>query len=195
MMLRPTSLELSFLKPAYERFFVLYAEIIADDFWDLPAECRLFRIKEGFAVYSELLLYEPLAFELEKLEVTRPPMEAEIARGLLKTIRNLMLHFPLFDTWGAIRFRRSMINWARQGQSIDRFLTKQENAGAVKYRFWETDKKRMTYLVVDFPADYSRDGEVVLSEVLNERDGVRFAFFLMKRLLDTQIDEVGSYVG
>ena len=52
--LRPNKAEKEFLSLAYNRFYDLFDEIRADKFWKKNKWYRFSKIKEIFAVYSEL---------------------------------------------------------------------------------------------------------------------------------------------
>jgi hypothetical protein len=187
--LRPNKAELEFLRLAYNRFYDIYDEVMGDAFWQRNDWYRFSRVKEGFAVYSELLNYEPIKWILEDLRKSRPPMEAEIASELFKFIRNVVSHSPFFDGWDLVWISKSIVNWHSEGQSIDKFLKAYTGKQTVKYRFWEPDKKTMTYLSINFPADYSDDLRIFLKDILTEKDGVRFSYILMKKIIDTQVEK------
>lgn len=114
-------------------------------------------------------------------------MEVEIGKELFKFIRNVLLHFPFFDSWDEVWINKSIINWYREGQSIDRFLAEFCGKEEVKYRFWEESKKEMTYLTISFPSEYSNGAKIYLKDILHEKDGVKFSFILMKKIIDTQV--------
>src|SRR5690606_13813139 len=117
-----------------------------DSFWERDVWYRFSKITNGFAIYCEVLNYEPVKWVIEHLKTARPPMEAEIGSELFKFIRNVTTHFPFFEGWDDVCFCNPLVNWHKEGQSIDRFLSRYAGHEAVKYRFWEPDKKRMTYL-------------------------------------------------
>lgn len=187
--LRPTNAEIAFLNLAYNRFYNIFEEAMTDSFWKKPKRYRFTRIKDGFVVYGELLGYEPIKWVIEHLRNSRPPMEAEIGSELFKFIRNVVTHFPFFDTWEEVWIKKSVVNWNKEGLSIDRFLKQYESKNAIKYRFWEADKKKMTYLSIEFPKDYSKDNKIYLNNILSEKDGVKFSFILMKQIIDTQVEK------
>ncbi len=116
-------------------------------------------------------------------------MEAEIGGELFKVVRNIVSHFPFFDTWDEVWINKRIINWNREGQTIDKFLKKYEGKDVVKYRFWEADKKRMTYLSINFPKKYEEDNKIYLKEILSEKEGVKFSFILMRQIIDTQVEK------
>lgn len=187
--LRPNKSELAFLTLAYQRFYDLFEEVMNDDFWEKNPWYRFSRINNGFAVYSEILGYEPMAWVIDQLKKTRPPMEAEIGSELFKFVRNVLAHFPFFESWDDVWINKQLVNWHKGGQSIDRFLSKYVGKEPVKSRFWEPEQqKRMTYLSVNFPASYNEKTKVYLRDILSEKEGVKFSFILMKKIIDTQIE-------
>ena len=190
--MHPTSNELELLMLAYNRFFDLFDEIFPDLFWDQPANYRFTRIKEIFCVYSELLNYSPIKSVIEYVKEYRPPMEAEIASEFFSFIRNVIVHFPFFNTWEEIWITKDLINWYKEGLSIDRSLRKYNGHEPVKFMFWESDVKRMTYLAVTFPKVYVSGEKVFLKDMLLEKEGVHFSLILMKKILSTQIEEMSE---
>jgi len=186
--LRPNKAEKEFLNLAYNRFYDAIEEIMADSFWKKRKHYRLSKIKDVFVVYAELLNYEPLKWVIERLRKTRPPMEAEIGGDLFKFVRNVIIHFPFFDTWDEVWINKSIINWDKDGQTIDRFLTKYSGKNPVKLRFWEMKEHRMTYLSINFPKKYN-DSKIFLKDILPEKRGVKFSLILMERILSSQIEQ------
>lgn len=186
--IRPNKAELEFLNLAYNRFYDIFDEVMDDSFWRKRRPYRFSRLSIAFAVYAELLNYEPIKWVIEHLRKSRPPMEAEIGSELFKFVRNMVTHFPFFNTWDEAYITKSLANWCRPDQSIDRFLMKYAGRGPVKYRFWEGDKKRMTYLSINFPAKYDEGLKIYLRDILTEKDGVRFSFILMRQIIDTQVE-------
>jgi len=150
---------------------------------------RFSKVKDGFAVYAELLNYPPIKWVIEHIKKVRPPMEAELGSELFKFIRNIIMHFPFFESWNEVWINKSIINWYKEGQSIDKFLNKYKGKETVKYRFWEEQKKRMTYLSINFPKKYEEDTKLYLKAILAEKEGVKFSFILMKQILDTQVEK------
>ncbi|MDD5716688.1 MAG: hypothetical protein PHW64_02710 [Sulfuricurvum sp.] len=187
---KPNSQELKFLNLAYNRFYDIQEEIFNNEFWMYEPKYRFSKIKEVFAVYVELLNYEPIAWVIKEIKEKRPPMESEIASKLFKFIRNLILHFPFFDSWDDIWFDMELINWKGKTESIHNFLIKYQSSGKVKYRFWENDKKLMTYLAINFPANYLENEKIYLSNILSEKEGVKFAVIMMKQVLDSQVESI-----
>ncbi|WP_340819164.1 hypothetical protein [Methanolobus sp. WCC4] len=187
--LRPNHAEKEFLDLAYNRFYNLFAEIIDDSFFEKDANYRYSRIKDGFAVYTELLNYVPIKWVIQDIEKSRPPMESVIGTKLFKFIRNVIAHFPFYDTWDDVYVTKSLINWHREDQFIDKFISEFQGKKEVKYRFWEQDKKRMTYLSINFPQKYD-DSKIYLKDILTENEGIKFSYILMKQILDTQVEGI-----
>jgi len=185
--LRPNKSELEFLTLAYNRFYDIFGEVMQDIFWQKDEWYRFSKVKDGFAIYSELLNYEPIKWVIEDLKRSRPPMEAEIATELFKFIRNVLLHFPFFDAWDKVWITDSLINWCSEGRSVDKFLKAYAGKQTVKYRFWEDDKKTMTYLSINFPINYPGSTKILLKDILSEKDGVKFSYILMKKVIDSQV--------
>ncbi|MCK4935282.1 MAG: hypothetical protein KAR84_00395 [Elusimicrobiales bacterium] len=186
----PNASELQFLNLAYNRFYDLFDEAMDDSFWDKDAGERLFKIQQAYSIYSELLNYDPIIYVIQSMKKLRPPMEAEIASEIFKFVRHLISHFPFYTKWDDIWINKALVNWYKEGQSIDRFLKKYEGREQVKYRFFESNKKRMTYLFISFPEKYIDGIKIYLKDILTEKEGVKFSFILMKEVLDTQVEEI-----
>lgn len=186
---RPNKAERELLTLTYNRFYDIFEEVMDDSFWSKDGWYRFSKVKDGFALYAELLNYPPIKLVIKHIKETRPPMEAEISRELFKFIRNVVTHFPFFETWNEVWISKLIINWCKKGQSIDKFLSKFKGNETVKYRFWEAKIKRMTYLSINFPIEYDEGSKIYLKDILSEKDGIKFSFILMRQILDTQVDE------
>ncbi len=185
--IKPNKAELEFLTLSYKRFYDLFDEIINEEFWEKDEWYRYSKIKDGFSVYVEVIQYEPISFVIEQIKKNRPPMESEIGSDVFRFIRNLIIYFPFYDSWNQVWINKSLANWNKEGQFIDRFLRNYAGKNVVKYRFWEEDKKLMTYLSIKFPKSYADNDKIYLKDLLNEKEGVKFSFILMKKILDTQV--------
>ncbi|QUM85463.1 hypothetical protein [Moritella sp. 28] len=191
MEMSPNKSEELFLSLGYNRFYDLFDEIIKDSFWEKEDWYRFSKVSNIFAVYSELLTYEPFKHVLEAIKIQRPPMESEIGGPLFKFVRNILAHFPVFETWDNVWVSKELVNWQREGLTIDRFLKKYSGHAEVKYRFWEAEKKTMNYMSIRFPQEYG-DNKVYLKDMLAEKDGVKFALIMMRKILNTQVESVGE---
>lgn len=187
---RPNKVEVEFLTLAYNRFYDLYEEVMNDEFWEKDERERFSKIKQAFAIYAELLNYEPLKHVIEHLKIARPPMESEIGSELFKFVRNVVSHFPFYNSWENVWINMSIINWYKKGLTIDRFLKKYAGHDEVKYRFWEENRKKMTYLSIRFPKNYSDNSKIYLKDIITEKEGVKFSFILMRKIIDTQVEEI-----
>ncbi|MDT8421721.1 MAG: hypothetical protein RQ754_14940 [Desulfuromonadales bacterium] len=116
-------------------------------------------------------------------------MESEIGGPLFKFIRNILAHFPVFETWDDVWVSKELVNWQKEGLTIDRFLKKYTGHKEVKYRFWESEKKRMTYMSIRFPNEY-KENKIYLKDMVAEKDGVKFSLIMMRNILDTQVESV-----
>lgn len=122
----------------------------------------------------------------------RPHFEGMIADDLCSFIRNLLLHFPIFDTWDEVYINKKLATWSKVGQ-IDKFLTKGikekiDGKGTVKYRIWEEKKKKMTYFCINFPEKYN-DTNIYLKYIISKEVGIKFCMALMREILDTQVED------
>jgi hypothetical protein len=190
--IRPNKAELEFLRISYDKFLDLFECIFEDSFWEKSPRDRLSLIAQCFAIYSELLKYPPISTFIVQLKTERPPMESEIADELFKFVRNVIAHFPFFDSWDEVFINNRIANWDRDGQSIDKFLKKYQGKKELHYRFWEPKIKRMTYLSVKFPNRYTEGTNIFLKEIFEEKAGVKFSLILMRNVLGSQIESIGN---
>ena len=186
--IKPNKSELKFLKLAYTRFYDLYEIITHDDFFETDKEIRFFYINNIVSVYSELLSYEPIQCIIELIKHKRPPMEAEISSELLKFIRNILVHFPLFSCWDDVWINSDIVQWAKKDGFINKFLSKYAGHNEIKYRMWIPSKKKMIYVDINFPKEY-KNNKIYLKDIVNEKQGVIFLCGLMKNILDTQLEK------
>lgn len=191
MGVRPTKAEKLFLKLGYNLFYDLFEEVMDDSFWIKEPWYRYSKVSQTFAVYAELLAYEPFKHILKAIKKQRPPMESEIGGPLFKFVRNVLAHFPLFESWDEIWISKELVNWQKDGLTIDRFLKKFSGHTEVKYRFWEAEKKRMTYMSICFPEQYD-ENKIYLKDIISEKDGVKFSLIMMRNILNTQVESVNE---
>jgi hypothetical protein len=131
----------------YNRFYDLYEEIGCDKFYEENPNYRYFKIKEIFSVYKELMNYEPIKNYLKFIKQgARPPLEGVIAEDLFSFVRNILLHFPVFNSWDDVYITKNMATWNIKG-SIHKFLLKSigikiDQKGTAKYRIWEQSLKK-----------------------------------------------------
>ncbi|NRT72069.1 hypothetical protein [Clostridium beijerinckii] len=190
--LKPNEKEREALSLFYDRFYDLYEEVVNDDFINKDAKIRFYKLRESFSIYKELLSYEPIKEYINWMKKGgRPHFEGIIADDLFSFIRNLLLHFPIFDIWDEVYINKKLATWSKEGQ-IDKFLTKGikqkiDGKGTVKYRIWEERKKKMTYFCINFPEKYN-DTNIYLKDIISEEVGMKFCMALMRSILDTQVE-------
>jgi hypothetical protein len=183
--IKPNQQESLFLEMSYGRFMDIFDYVMRDEFWSDAAVQRFHLIKDAFSIYNECLNYDPIKVTIERIKISRPPMEGEIAGELFKVIRNVLMHFPFFTQWDDVNITKNLINWHKPSQTIDRFFEKYQGKDTIKYRYWESDKKRMTYLSINFPSNYEGDIKFYLKNLLAEKEGIPFCLILMKQVLNS----------
>ncbi len=191
--IKPNEKEREALLLFYNRFYDLYDEIVNDEFYKENAKVRFYRLREAFSVYKEILSYEPIKAYIEYMKKGgRPFFDGVIADDLFSFVRNLLLHFPIFDTWDDVYINKNLATWSKSGQ-IDKFLSKVINykiddTGVIHYRIWEENKKKMTYFSVNLPEKYDDTTNIYLKDIITEEVGMKFCMALMRKVIDTQIE-------
>lgn len=184
----PSNEELTFLTLSYDRFLNLFDEIMKDDFWNREASYRLMKSKDIFSVYSEILKYPPIKWVIEN---NNRPNFSDMGIKLFKFLRNVLLHFPYFNEWDEVWINSSLVNlYTTKPQFIDRYLRENEGKEEMKYRFWEEAYKRMTYITIKYPKDYSQNNKVFIKDMLEEKAGIKFSAIFMKSILLTQVEQI-----
>lgn len=187
---KPSLQEIAFLNRAYKYFLDIFDEIKKKNYWEKDPYYRLSRIRDAFLVYSEILEYEPIGWFLEALKKMRPPMEAELSKEYILFIRNVLVHFPFFQSWDEVKFTREMINWSKPGKSIDKFISRFAGHKEVKYRMWNPKHKTMTYISINFPKIYNGNTEISLKGFMSEKEGMLFVMSLMYQVLMSQVESI-----
>jgi hypothetical protein len=175
-----------FLNLGYNKFSDIFSEVYTKNFWEKEPHYRLSKISQVFSVYNEILNYEPFHGVFKWLEKFRPQRESEISRSFFKFIRNILIHFPFFDSWNEIWISKELINWHRPNQGVDRFLKKYCGKTEVEYRFKENSQSKFTYITIHFPKKYDNE-KIYLKDIICEEEGVKFILIMMLRVLNTQI--------
>lgn len=185
--LRPSEAEVIFLNLAYNKFYDIYEEVSNDTFWEKSPQYRFRKIKNAFEIYSEILNYEPIKWVIESIKEKSPSMEGELGSELFKCIRNMLAHFPFFDSWNEVWVNKSLVNWYKKGQTIDKFFVKYIGKEDIKYRIWDANNRQMSYVTISFPKEYNDNNKIYLNDILPEKEGIKFSFILMRRIIDTQV--------
>ncbi|MES2619258.1 MAG: hypothetical protein V4615_00280 [Bacteroidota bacterium] len=191
--IRPNEKEQLALSLFYNRFFDLYDELCKEEFFNEKPEHRFYKIREIFSVYKELLGYEPIQYYVKYIKNGgRPPLEGFIIDDLFSFVRNLLLHFPIFDDWDSVYINKHLATWNKSG-TIDKFTSKSsqikiDGKGIVKYRIFEKSKNLMTYIQICLPEVYDDQNKIFLKDIISEKEGIKLCISFMKQILDTQID-------
>ena len=189
---KPNKKEEQVLELFYNRFYDLYEELSQEEFFKREASYRFYRIREIFSVYKELLGYEPIKYYIKYVKNGgRPPLEGLIVDDLFSFVRNILLHFPVFDKWEDVYISKDLATWNTAG-TIHKFLLKSskikiDDSGVIKYRIWEKSKKLMTYIQFHLPEEYNDNRKIFLKDVISETDGIKLCISFMKQVLDTQV--------
>jgi hypothetical protein len=162
--LKPNPAEQVFLSRGYNRFLDLYKEIEGKPFWEQTPLHRFHRIRDIFAVYTELIQYEAIEHILDLKKASRP-VEHDLGERLFSFVRHLLAHFPLFDSWDTVSIDQQLATWERKGQ-IHKFLTEFEGKPQVKYRFYDSAAKEMIYVTINFPINYTQNRPIALNSIL-----------------------------
>ena len=93
--------------------------------------------------------------------------------------------------WEDVWIKLSLVNlYSTRPQFIHKFLTENEGKDEFKYRFWEEKHKRMTYISVSLPKDYTAGEKIFLRDIVPEKDGVKFSAIFMWDIMKVQIEEI-----
>ncbi|MBQ9684216.1 hypothetical protein IJV57_01920 [Candidatus Saccharibacteria bacterium] len=191
--IHPTENEIVALNLFYNKFLDLYNEIRSKSFYKTDPEIRLLKLKELFSVYNELMLYEPIRQYVDNIDKFRPKSEKFIAMDLFSFIRNIMLHYPVFNTWDEIYMTKALAKWSKniKNHSIDKFLKKCTELSGLdqhpKFRIWDPKEKSFSYYEISFPEEYNSDSVIYLHSIMSERTGIEFCTIMMLKILSVQI--------
>jgi hypothetical protein len=175
-----------FLNLSYNKFFDIFNEVYTNTFFEKEPHYRLSKVSQAFSIYNEILNHEPFQGVFKWLKKYRPPMEAEISGSFFKFIRNVLIHFPFFESWNEIWINKELVNWHRPNQSIDKFLKEHCGKPDVEYRFKENSQPGFTYVTIKFPNKYDNE-KIYLKDIIDEEEGIKFVFIMMLKVLNTQI--------
>jgi len=190
--IKPNKKEKIILGLFYNRFYDLYNELSNDNFFNNSSEYRFLKIREIFSVYKELFGYKPIKYYLNYIKNGgRPPLDGFIVNDLFSFVRNVLSHFPIFDSWNDVYISKTLATWNKKG-TIHNFLIKSikikiDDRGTIKYRIWENSKKQMTYISINLPIKYNNTNKIFLKDIISEKDGIKFCICFMKKILDTQV--------
>ena len=184
--IKPNKKEYKFLNLAYNRFFELTDKISDENFWEKSSEIRLLYIKDLISIYTELLNYEPIQHFIEEIRKKRPPLETEISSDLLKFIRNIFVHFPVFNSWNEMYINLDLCTWNKNTGYIAKFIDKYKNNNVLKYRIWLHKEKKMVYIDINFPVLLNAE-KIYLKDLIEEHNGTIFLIGVMSNVLKSQL--------
>ncbi|MDD4354022.1 MAG: hypothetical protein PHN56_06220 [Candidatus Nanoarchaeia archaeon] len=190
--IKPNKKEKVVLSLFYNRFYDLYEEMSREEFFNNNSEYRFSKIREIFSIYKELISYEPIREYLTYIKNGgRPSLEGFIVDDLFSFVSNVLLHFPIFDSWDDVYISETLATWNKKG-TIHKFLSKSakikiDDRGVIKYRIWENSKKQMTYISINLPEEYGNLSKIFLKDIISEKDGIKLCICFMKKILDTQV--------
>ena len=190
MELKPNKSEEVFLNLAYERFHALHDEIMNDEFWEQDVKTRFCKVSSIFAVYTELSSYMPIGILLETDKLKGRSDETRAAGVIFRFLCDIFSKFPFFASWNEVWVSRMLVNWKKEGSSVDKFLQQFSGHEEVGYRHWDSNKKCIRDISLFFPQHYS-DSKIYLTEFLSEKDGVMFSVTMMWQILNSQVQPEG----
>ncbi len=193
--IHPNKKELEMLGLLYDKFFHLYEEIRSKEFLKLDAGIRFMKLSKMFAIYNEAQLYPPIRYVLDGLDKIRPKSEKFIALNLFNFIRNVLAHYPVFDSWNEAYVTKNLAPWSDKikNKSILRFLGDREKLDDYnrnpKFRIFDNNNKKFEYFEIRFPSSLKDDDKVYLKDIFSEKVGIRFCIIFMMKYLSIQLKE------
>ena len=139
------------------------------------------------------MLYEPIKQYINNIDKVRLKSEKFIAMDLFSFIRNIMLHYPVFNTWDEIYMTKALAKWSKniKNHSIDKFLKKCTELSELdqhpKFRIWNPKEKSFSDYEISFPDKYNSDSVIYLHSIISERTGIEFCTIMMLKILSVQI--------
>jgi hypothetical protein len=172
-----------FLKLLNERFLKLRKKIMDDKFLLINEDIRFSIIKEVLIVYSELLEGKRIKGLIKDKKSCKEDKDDLFEYDFFIFIRNLLIHFPLYDNWDEVCFWESMINWSSEGRRIDKFLkTNQED---ININISRKDKSKKCFNIY-LNQKYLVNQKICLKDIINEKDAVIFLRWIIEDLMLTE---------
>lgn len=185
--------EKEFCELASKKINNIFFEVTNEEFWEKDANYRFSKIKNAFAIYYELLNYDKIKEARSRIKRNNIEIVDEITCRFFKTIRNLLLHFPVFDKWNEVWIKRSIINWGKsdwkeEGKSIDKFFCDYDNyEDPVKFRCSNNKNDEIIDVNINFTKDYKNNSKIYLKNVIPEKSGVKFSVIFMTSIINSQL--------
>ena len=109
-----------------------------------------------------------------------------LTNDVFKFVRNVISHFPLFDSWDQVWISRSLVNWNKSGQSIDTFLMKHCGKKPLGFAYKDDDAPEgsfPTLVDINFPLKYDDESKIFLKDLISEKEGIIFSIAIMMYIL------------
>lgn len=176
-----------FLEFAFRRLKTIRKEICFKNssFWQKDSYYRFARIKEAFVLFTEISSHKSMRLfpNLYDEKFLFPFLTNEVFRF----VRNVISHFPLFDSWDDVWISKSLINWNKAGQSIDKFLKNNVGKETLGYAYKEENEDKSlfpTMVDFNFPKSYDENSKIYLKEMISEKDGIIFSIRIMVFIIE-----------
>lgn len=182
--------EAMFVSMAMQRFHELIEKLNTGE---MSPEYRLFYIKELYSIFAEL---DNIPF-IKKYKADPPPTQEKIdtIKGLdqtVKFVRNVLLHFPLFNTWDEIwiskTFAKALIESPFKNRKnkpkgeIFRYLENEFQLLGNTFKFRDPQSNEEKICLIKRPINVGMDEKIYLKDILSEDQG---AFTLLSLKLHT----------
>lgn len=182
--------ERQFLVIAYDRLKTIHKEICfkKSEFWQKESYYRFSRIKEAFALFAEISSHRSVKTFVNVLDIYHEKfLFPFLTNEVFRFIRNVISHFPLYDSWDEVWISKSLINWNKSGQSIDRFLKMNVGKEPIGYAYKDGTEDKNTFpTLVDFnfPKTYDDNTKIYLKDMIPEKDGIIFSIIIMVQIIE-----------
>jgi hypothetical protein len=176
-----------FLEIAFKRLKNIREEICfkKSSFWQKDSYNRFARIKEAFVLFTEISSHKSMKlFPNLYDEVFLFPF---LTNEVFRFVRNVISHFPLFDSWDDVWISKSLINWNKAGRSIDKFLTNNVGKETLGYAYKEENEDKSVFpTLVDFnfPKLYDENSKIYLKDLISEKNGIIFSIRVMVFIIE-----------
>jgi hypothetical protein len=186
-----------FLELAFRRLKTIREEICFKNssFWQKDSYYRFARIKEAFVLFTEISSHKSIRLfpNLYDEKFLFPFLTNEVFRF----VRNVISHFPLFDSWDDVWISKSLINWNKAGQSIDKFLKNNVGKETLGYAYKEEYEDKSVFpTMVDFnfPKSYDENSKIYLKEMISEKDGIIFSIRIMVFIIEGTQKTINEFI-
>lgn len=167
-----TEEEIEYLTLTVTRLKELGRIIFNEPFLNFSPKKRLSILKDLYSVYSEI--YSMKFFK--EIHGTDPLLIdfGDFQKHLVKMIRNVLMHFPYFDSWDEVHIKRSLVTLNLTPKSdgtfsgaIEKFFQKYSDKNyAIKLTEYGGNQITLKLLI---PKGYIKNDEIYLKDIIEER--------------------------